>query len=58
MWLTIAFGYCLICWLVGFVLARFGYRRGLIDLAAKTGIPLFLLEILAVLTARRCSSLA
>jgi hypothetical protein len=51
MWLTIAIGYCLTCLLVGFVLARFVYRRELIDLAAKTGIPVFLLEILSVLMA-------
>jgi hypothetical protein len=52
MWLAIPFIiYCVLCWLLAFLLVQFVWRRVLIDLAAKAGIPLLLLVIIAILTA-------
>ena len=40
MWLAIPFIiYCVLCWLLAFLLVQFVWRRVLIDLAAKAGIP-------------------
>jgi hypothetical protein len=51
MWAGISISYCLICWLVAFILIHFVYRSGFVDLAERTGVPAFLLELVVILMA-------
>lgn len=51
MWAGLSLGYCVLCWLVAFVLVTFVYRPGFVDLAKKTGVPAFLLELVVILMA-------
>jgi hypothetical protein len=51
MWAGFSLGYCVLCWFVAFIIVHFVYRPGFVDLAKKTGVPAFLLELVVILMA-------